>query len=57
MTNGSLFTIARLVLRLGKGGDGLQMWRVVANALSKKSRTADRRWSSILDVGQGANNF
>jgi hypothetical protein len=39
------------------GGDGLQMWRVAANILNKQSRTADKRWSSSLGVGHGANNF
>jgi hypothetical protein len=35
------------------GGDGLQIWRVAANILTKQSRTADRGWSSSLGVGQG----
>jgi hypothetical protein len=37
-------------------GDGLQIWRVAANMLNKKSRTADSGWSSSLGVGRGANN-
>jgi hypothetical protein len=37
------------------GGDGLQIWKVAMNIL-KLSRTADKRWSSSLRVGRGANN-
>jgi hypothetical protein len=37
-------------------GDGLQIWRVVANILNKQSRTADKGWSSSLGVGRGVNN-
>jgi hypothetical protein len=29
-------------------GEGLQIWRVAANILNKKSRTADKEWSSCL---------
>jgi hypothetical protein len=36
--------------------NGLQLWRVAANTLSKQSRTADKGWSSSLGVGRGANN-
>jgi len=32
------------------------MWRVAANILNKQSRKADKRWSSSLGVGCGANN-
>ena len=32
------------------------IWRVAANILNKQSRTADKGWSSSLEVGQGANN-
>jgi hypothetical protein len=42
--------------QVADGGDGLQVWRVAANILNKQSRTADKRWSSILGVGRGANN-
>jgi len=35
--------------------NGLQIWRVVANSL-KQSRTADKGWSSGLEVGREANN-
>jgi hypothetical protein len=38
------------------GRDGLQVWRVTAHILSKQSWTADKRWSSSLEVGRGANN-
>jgi hypothetical protein len=38
------------------GGDILQVWSVAANILNKQSRTADKRWSSSLGVGRGANN-
>jgi hypothetical protein len=44
-------------LRVADGGDGTQIWRVVANILDKQSRTADSGWSSSLEVGQGANNL
>jgi hypothetical protein len=37
-------------------GEGLQIWRVAANILSKQSRTADKGWPSSLGVGRGANN-
>ena len=33
-----------------------QVRRVAANKLNKQSRTADKRWSSSLGVGRGANN-
>jgi hypothetical protein len=36
-------------------GDSLQIWRVVANILSKQSQTANRGWPSSLGAGQGAN--
>jgi hypothetical protein len=42
--------------QVADGGDGLQIWRVAANILNKKSRTADRGWSSDLGVGWAANN-
>jgi len=32
------------------------VWRVAANVLNKLSWTADKVWSSNLEVGQGANN-
>jgi hypothetical protein len=32
------------------GGDGLQIWRVAASILNKRSRTADNEWSSSLGV-------
>jgi hypothetical protein len=31
-------------------GDGLQMWRLVANTMNKQSRTADRGWSSVNTI-------
>ena len=31
--------------------------RVAANILNKKSRSADKGWSSSLELGTGANNF
>jgi hypothetical protein len=37
-------------------GDGRQIWRVSANILNKKSRTADRGWPSSLGFGRGAKN-
>jgi hypothetical protein len=42
--------------QVADGGDGLQLWRVVANILNKQSRTADMGWSSSLEVGRGARN-
>jgi hypothetical protein len=39
------------------GEDGLQMWRVSANVLTKQSRTADRGLSSSLGLGGGANKL
>jgi len=38
------------------GGDGLQIYRVAANIPVKHSQRSDKGWSSILWVGQGANN-
>jgi hypothetical protein len=35
---------------------GLQIWRIAMNVLNKQLRTADKGWSSSLEVGQGANN-
>jgi len=32
------------------------VWRVAANILNKQSRAAEKRWSSSLGVGRGANN-
>ena len=32
------------------------IWRVAANKLNKRSRTADEGWFFILGVGRGANN-
>jgi hypothetical protein len=37
-------------------GYSLQIWRVAANILNKRLRTADKVWSSSLGVGRGANN-
>ncbi|KAJ4438698.1 hypothetical protein ANN_14645 [Periplaneta americana] len=37
-------------------GDGLQIWRVAANILNKRSWTADKGWSSSFGVGRRANN-
>jgi hypothetical protein len=34
------------------GGDGLQIWRVAANILSKDSVEVDMEWSSSLGVGR-----
>jgi hypothetical protein len=42
--------------QVADGGDGLQIWRVAANILNKKSRTADKGWCSSLGVEHGANN-
>jgi hypothetical protein len=42
--------------QVADGRDALQVWRVAAKLLTKQSRTADKRWSSSLEVGGGANN-
>jgi hypothetical protein len=41
--------------RIADRGDGLQMQRVAAYTLNKQLRTADKGWSSSLEVGRGAN--
>jgi len=38
------------------GEDDLQIWVVGMNILNRKWRTADKGWSSTLDVGREANN-
>jgi hypothetical protein len=43
--------------QVADGGDGLQIWRVAANVLNKKSRTANTGWSYSLVVGRGAKNL
>jgi hypothetical protein len=35
--------------QVADGGHGLQIWRVAASILNKKSRTADRRWLCRLE--------
>jgi hypothetical protein len=39
--------------QVADGGDGLQIWRVVANILNKQSQTADKGWSSSWELGVG----
>jgi hypothetical protein len=39
--------------QVADGGDGLQIWRLAANILNKKSRTADKGWPSSFGVGGG----
>jgi hypothetical protein len=39
--------------RIADGGDGLQIWRILANILNKKSQTTDKGWSSSLVLGKG----
>jgi hypothetical protein len=48
--NGDVNIILRWILGRETGR------REVANILNKQSRTADKRWSSSLGVGRGANN-
>jgi hypothetical protein len=36
--------------------DGREIWMVAADMLNKKSRTAEKVWSSSLWAGRGANN-
>ena len=33
------------------------IWRLAANILNKQSRTADKGWSSSLEIGRGTTNF
>jgi hypothetical protein len=42
-----------ICLRVADEGDGLQMWRVAANIMNKRPRTADNGWSSSLEIGRG----
>jgi hypothetical protein len=42
--------------QVADGGDTFQFWREAANLLNKQSQAADKRWSSNLGVGRGANN-
>jgi hypothetical protein len=39
--------------RFADRGHSLQIWRVAASILNKKSQTADSGWSSSLGVGRG----
>jgi hypothetical protein len=39
--------------QVADGGEGLKIWRVAANILSKQLRTADRGWPSRFEVGRG----
>jgi hypothetical protein len=41
--------------RVADGGDALHIWRVAGNIFNKQSRTAEKRRSSSLGVGRGAN--
>jgi hypothetical protein len=42
--------------QVADGGDGLQIWRVAAIILNKKSRSANREWLCILKRWAGADN-
>jgi hypothetical protein len=42
--------------QVADGGDALQVWTVAANILDKRSRTADKGWSSSMGVERGAIN-
>jgi hypothetical protein len=42
--------------QVADGGDALQFWRATENILNKQSRTVDKRRSSSLVIGRGANN-
>jgi hypothetical protein len=44
------------VPQFADGGDGLHLQRIAPNILNKQWRTADKRWSSSLVVGQGVDN-
>jgi hypothetical protein len=43
--------------QVADGGDALQLWVVAANILNKQLLKADKRWSSCLWAGCGANSF
>jgi hypothetical protein len=43
--------------QVADGGDGLQIWKVAANILNKQSLTADKGWSSNLEVGREASQL
>jgi len=43
--------------RVADGGDGLQIWKVVANMLDEKARTADKGWALQLWDWARANNM
>jgi hypothetical protein len=42
--------------QVADGGDGLQVSRVAANILKKQSQTANKGWSSSLEIWHGANS-
>jgi hypothetical protein len=42
--------------RVADARDGLQIWRVAGSIYYKQSQTADKGWSSSLEVRRGANN-
>jgi hypothetical protein len=42
--------------QVADGGDAFQLWRAAANILNNQSRTADKGWSSSLEVRCRANN-
>jgi hypothetical protein len=39
------------------GGDTLQICRAAANMLNKQLQTADKGWSTSLEVGRGSSNL
>jgi hypothetical protein len=39
--------------RVEDRGDGLQVWRVAANAMNELSRTADKGWSPACGLDEG----
>jgi hypothetical protein len=54
MLSGSLIIMAHPQVADGK--DGLQIWRTAANILNKQCRTANKEWSSSVEVRRGDNN-
>jgi hypothetical protein len=40
-------------LWVSDGGDGLQIWKVIANILNKHWWTVDKGWSSNVGFGEG----
>jgi hypothetical protein len=55
MLSGSLVATAWRVLTL-RMDETTSIRRLAANVMNKQSRTADKGWSSSLELGHGTNN-